>query len=457
LFLIIKNFVCDICHFAKQKHLPFSLSTSLASSNFELLHLDIWGPLFVSSIHGHVYFLTIVDDHSRFLWIILLKNKYEVSHHVKSFIQMVQTQFHVTPKCIRFDNGHEFLIPSFYESHGILHQKSCVETPQQNGRVERKHQHILNVRRALLYQSKLPASYWSYAILHVVFLINRIPPTLLQGQSPYYILHQKLPDINTFKVFGCLCHAFSLQSHRTKLQPKARKTVFLGYKSGYKGYILLDIHSREIFVSIHVVFHEYFLPYPANYESITTQWEYFSPNPTINTEPVDVSPPPPIFNDDIYLPPSSPQHSPPNSHSPTTTAPDTTLAIHQSPRKSTRNKTTPLYLDDYVCNHLHVSPYPISNYLSHHHLSNTHSHFVMALHSRTEPKTYAEASKYDYWNQAMQVELSAFETTGTWKIVDLPDHIKQIGCRWIYKIKHNVDGSVERYKAKLVAQRLHSN
>ena len=338
MFLIIKNFVCDICHFAKQKHLPFSLNTSLASSNFELLHLDIWGPLFVSSIHGHVYFLTIVDDHSRFLWIILLKNKYEVSHHVKSFIQMVQTQFHVTPKCIRFDNGREFLIPSFYESHGILHQKSCVETPQQNGRVERKHQHILNVRRALLYQSKLPASYWSYAILHAIFFINRIPLTLLQGQSPYYILHQKLPDINTFKVFGCLCHAFSLQSHRTKLQPKARKTVFLGYKSGYKGYILLDIHSREIFVSIHVVFHEYFLPYPANYESITTQWEYFSPNPTINTEPVDVSPPPPIFNDDIYLPPSSPQHSPPNSHSPTTTAPDTTLAIHQSPRKSTRKK-----------------------------------------------------------------------------------------------------------------------
>ena len=62
-----KNYVCDICHFAKQKHLSFSISTSHASSNFELLHLDIWGPLFVSSIHGHRYFLTIVDDHSRFL------------------------------------------------------------------------------------------------------------------------------------------------------------------------------------------------------------------------------------------------------------------------------------------------------------------------------------------------------------------------------------------------------
>lgn len=79
-----KNFVCDICHFAKQKHLPFSPSEYHASSIFELLHLDIWGPLSVTSIHGHRYFLTTVDDHSRFLWIILLKNKYEVSNHVKS-------------------------------------------------------------------------------------------------------------------------------------------------------------------------------------------------------------------------------------------------------------------------------------------------------------------------------------------------------------------------------------
>jgi len=77
-----KNSVCDICHFAKQKHFPFSISESHASSNFELLHLDIWGSLSVSSIHGHRYFLTIVDDHSRFLWIILLKTKFEVSHDV---------------------------------------------------------------------------------------------------------------------------------------------------------------------------------------------------------------------------------------------------------------------------------------------------------------------------------------------------------------------------------------
>lgn len=95
--------VFDICHFSKQKHLPFSSSLSHASTNFELLHFDIWGPISTSYVHGHRYFLTILDDHSRFLWIILLKSKSEVSLHVKNFILMIRTQFHVTPKYVRSD------------------------------------------------------------------------------------------------------------------------------------------------------------------------------------------------------------------------------------------------------------------------------------------------------------------------------------------------------------------
>ena len=148
--------ICDICHFAKQRKLPCNLSTSTASSKFELLHFDIWGPLSITVVHSHKYFLTIVDDFSRFLWFILLKNKSEVSSHVKNFVTLIHTHYQITLKYIRSDNGPEFLLPEFYASKGIIHQKSCVETPQQNGRVERKHQHILNVARALLFQYKLP-------------------------------------------------------------------------------------------------------------------------------------------------------------------------------------------------------------------------------------------------------------------------------------------------------------
>jgi len=324
----------------------------------------------------------------------------------------------------------------------VLHQKSCVETPQQNGRVERKHQHILNVGRALLYQSKLPPSFWSYAIHHAVFLINRVPTPLLENKSPYFLLHHKLPDISLFKVFGCLCYASTLQSHRTKLQTRARKSIFLGYKSGYKGFTLYDLNSREIFVSRHVTFHENHLPYHHSPSSTSPDWEYFSHFPSIHvTDTVTLSCQSPIIDDIVTSSSPVPHHTPPPS--------PVSLIIQ---RHSTRNTTAPSYLQDYICNNIHASTYPICHYVSHHQISNNHSSFVMSLHSQPEPTSYAEANKHECWKHAMQVELQALEKTGTWKLVDLPPNVKPIGCRWIYKVKFHADGTVERYKARLGAK-----
>jgi hypothetical protein len=96
--------------------------------------------------------------------------------------------------------------------------------------------------------------------------------------------------------------------------------------------------------------------------------------------------------------------------------------------------------------------YPISNFVSYTSLSPSQHHYVLSLNTHTEPKSYAEASKYECWNLAMQVELLALENNGTWEIVDLPANVKPIGCRWVYKIKHHADGSIERFKARLVAK-----
>ena len=120
---------CDICPLAKQKRLPFTDSTSHSIHPFDIVHMDIWGPISSPSVHGHRYFLTVVDDFSRYTWIYLMKHKSEVCHLVKSFVSMVLTQFSTRVKVIRSDNGAEFSLKPFYENDGIIHHTSCVETP----------------------------------------------------------------------------------------------------------------------------------------------------------------------------------------------------------------------------------------------------------------------------------------------------------------------------------------
>ena len=124
----------------------------------------------------------------------------------------------------------------------------------------------MNVTRALLFQANLPKSFWSFAVLHSIFIINRIPTPTLDNASPHEFLHNKVPDLSFLKVFGCLAYASSLSRNRTKLDPKAHKCIFLGYRHGVKGFLLFNTKTREIFLSRNVLFHEHIFPY----HSITT-------------------------------------------------------------------------------------------------------------------------------------------------------------------------------------------
>jgi len=117
---------------------------------------------------------------------------------------MVETHFEKKVKIIRSENEPKFMLKELYVDKGIIYQRSCVYTPQKNGRVERRHQHILNVSKALMFQSKLPEKYWSYAVLHAVCLINRIPTMILHNKSSYKILYNEVPDLSILRFFGCL-------------------------------------------------------------------------------------------------------------------------------------------------------------------------------------------------------------------------------------------------------------
>ncbi|KAK3015825.1 hypothetical protein RJ639_005462 [Escallonia herrerae] len=115
--------ICDVCCRTKHSRTVFPDSTSR-----------------VSTISGAKYFLTIVDDYSRTVWVYLMHDKGQIGTLLRNFCNMVHTQFGKLVKIIRSDNGHEFdsqPMTRFYNDHGILHQTSMVDTPKQNGRVER--------------------------------------------------------------------------------------------------------------------------------------------------------------------------------------------------------------------------------------------------------------------------------------------------------------------------------
>lgn len=94
----------------------------------------------------------------------------------------------------------------------IIHQTSCVGTPQQNGRVERKHRHNLNVARALRFQANLPIEFWRECVLTIRYLINRTPSQVLKGKTPYEILYGKPHSYDHVRIFGLpmLCEELEL-------------------------------------------------------------------------------------------------------------------------------------------------------------------------------------------------------------------------------------------------------
>ncbi|XP_075098788.1 uncharacterized protein LOC142175707 [Nicotiana tabacum] len=200
---------CQICPKARQTRIPFPLSQIKLTRAFELIHVDVWGPYKESTYNGFKYFLTVVDDYSREIWTFLMSTNSNTFGLLKNFLTMVERQFGVKVQKIRTDNAFELGKGSqeaaFLAFQGVLHQTSCVATPQQNGVVERKHRHLLEIARALLFQSKLPLPYWGECVLTATYFINRLPSRVLKGKTPYFFLFKQKPSYELLKCFGYLC------------------------------------------------------------------------------------------------------------------------------------------------------------------------------------------------------------------------------------------------------------
>lgn len=138
-----------------------------------------------------------------------MKTNSETLHLFQNFKIFVETQFNTQIKSVQIDWGGEFFqLSSIFLTFGIHHRVSCPYIPQQNGRVERKNRHVIEVGLSMLAHSNMPQSVWPYAFQTAAYLINCLPSHAIQNQCPYEILYKKLPDYKLLRSFGCACYSF---------------------------------------------------------------------------------------------------------------------------------------------------------------------------------------------------------------------------------------------------------
>lgn len=470
---------CVACKLGKSQRLPFMDASRHSSLPLQLIHSDVWQSPVISNL-GFKYYVCFIDDYSRFTWIYLLHQKREVFLHFKHFKALVENLFSQKIKVFQSDGCGEFVnsnIQQFFSTNGIYFQKSCPDTPQQNGVAERKHRHLLELTRTMLLEASVPNTFWVDALFTTAYIINRLPSPILNVLSPYQRLFQRVPNYAFMRVFGSACYPNFSATSANKLSARSVQCVFLGYAFGYKGYRCLDPLTGRIYVSRHVRFHEDL--YPFQLISRTRSSDATIPIPHLDTPllprsslgyshplPSSTTLASPVDPPSTYTNPSPhPRYSPTSDSSPSSV----TASASASPSFSPSLSSPVGAFSDPISPSREPSASPSSAATS------TPSPPVVNMHpmqtrakagifkpktifnlstivNSADPNCFTEANKHLKWREAMADEFNALINNRTWDLVPFDNSKNIVGCKWIYKTKFHSDGSVERHKARLVAQ-----
>jgi hypothetical protein len=450
--------VCTACLGAKTKQLPFASTSSSATCPLALIYTDVWGPAPVSSRTGAKYYVSFLDDYSKYTWLYPISVKSDVISIFTTFKSYVERFFNTKIKAIQSDWGGEYRpVNTLLQKLGIQHRVSCPHTHQQNGAIERKHRHSVETGLALLSHAHLPFKFWDDAFSTACYLINRMPTSVLQNLSPFETLFKCSPDYTFLRTFGCLCWPNLRPYNSNKFQPRFVPCLFLGYSPLHKGYKCLHLPTNRLYISRDVLFTESEFPYSSPLFPLDSHTSNIRQQISL---PILLSPPaaPPSQSLTEYSSPSPSQFLP---SSPVQILSSASSSTVETPLPAASSASSPSLSVPLVSLHPMVTRAK-NNISKPREFTNGRIRYPLprALLAESsplelEPTCHSTVVKDKNWRTAMNTEFDAFLQNQTWTLV-LPESATNIiGCKWVFRIKRKSDGSIDRYKARLVAKGFH--
>jgi hypothetical protein len=387
------SFDCSVYKFGKSKTLSFPSHGSRAAKCFDIVQSDVWGISPVISHARYKYFVTFIYDFSWYTWVYFLRVKSEVLYVFQTFVAYIENQFSTGIKMLRSDSGGEYISHEFHDflhHKGIVSHRSCPYTLQQNGVVERKNRHLLDVVCTLLLESSVPSKLWVEALSTEVYLINRLSSQVLNFDSPYYRLyHQHLSYLN-LHTFGCVCFVHLPPHERHKLSVQFVKCVFMGNSISHKGYVCYDSCANKFCISCNVIFFENQCFFSTHVESLLE----ISILPCFD----ELTPFPERFKPGIVYTRRRPIFPLPEIDPSSETVSTTSLEIDMS--SETNPISSPMPPEPGPRQFTQVSR-PPDRY------GDYHTSFNITLSSISIPTCFSEAVKHECWRKAMDKELQA--------------------------------------------------
>jgi len=197
--------VCPSCASGKKTKGPFPSSENKTNDILHLIHSDLYGPILVHSIGGHLYYITFINDFSRKMGIYYSKHKDEAFKMFNEFKALVENQIGKKTKIFMFDNGGEYISNEFIDfckKEGIKKETIVPYTSEQNGVAERKSRSIVEVVCAMLHDQKLPKFLWGEATNAIVYVQNRAPHQALDNKTHEEVFTGVKPDDSHLCIFG---------------------------------------------------------------------------------------------------------------------------------------------------------------------------------------------------------------------------------------------------------------